>query len=208
MISENDIYVLRHQEERDRRRELLTGAHIQPLCDYVQALEAALGDECKIPSFDPCDGGVNARVLLLLETPGLKAHHSGFVSRNNPDMTARNLLETLEQAGIDRKETLIWNVVPAYIGSEKQIERVNAKELKSALPLLENLLALLPSLEAIVMLGKTAQQAKPLLTSLTPVRLFMTCHPSQVAFNRWKGLKQKFNDDFISVAEFLSSQAI
>ncbi len=70
-----------------------------------------------VPHFDPLDGGINARVLFLLEAPGAKAVASGFVSRNNPDETARNFFDLNMAAGIARRDTVCWNVVPWYIGT-------------------------------------------------------------------------------------------
>ena len=41
--------------------------HIVPLNRYAAALRARHGD---VPRFDSLDGGIDARVLVLLETPG------------------------------------------------------------------------------------------------------------------------------------------
>lgn len=45
-----------------------------------------------VPHFDPLDGGVDSRVLILLETPGAGMTADDAVSRDNPTGTARNLL--------------------------------------------------------------------------------------------------------------------
>jgi hypothetical protein len=66
----------------------LREAHMAPLADFVQRLRTKHPHRL-IPDFDPLDGGVQSRVLYL-EAPGRRAIDSGFVSRNNPDETAKN----------------------------------------------------------------------------------------------------------------------
>ena len=39
---------------------------------------------------------------------------SGFISRNNNDPTAEAIFQFMEQAGIDRKLTLIWNAIRGW----------------------------------------------------------------------------------------------
>jgi hypothetical protein len=65
-----------------------------------------------VPGFDPADGGADARLLLLLETPGPGGDGPRLVSRDNPTGTARNLTRFLADAGIARVDTLLWNAVP------------------------------------------------------------------------------------------------
>lgn len=89
---------------------------------------AAVGPQASIPDFDPWDGGVHAQVLFLLEAPGSKAVDSGFVSRNNPDETAKNFFELNRDAGIPRELTVIWNVVPWYIGDGARIRAAKSQE--------------------------------------------------------------------------------
>ena len=112
---------------------MLTQTHVKPLFDLAASIRAERGTECHIPDFDPYDGGVNARVLFLLEALGPKAAgtkvSSGFVSSNNPDPTARNLWHLIYEAGILRSETLIWNIVPWYVGTGKCIRPVNAADI-------------------------------------------------------------------------------
>jgi uracil-DNA glycosylase len=86
----------------------LHDGHVLPLMNVVRDLRA---QGLIVPNVDPNDGGMNARVLVLLETPGPKAVASGFVSRDNPDPTARNLGLVLDEAGLLRSDVVIWNVV-------------------------------------------------------------------------------------------------
>src|SRR5438105_9981570 len=97
---------------RSARQAELREPHIAPLTAFVDRLRAEMGSDYQIPYFDPWDGGTSAEVLYLLEAPGAKAVLSGFVSRNNPDQTAKNFFELNEQLGIPRKRTITWNIVP------------------------------------------------------------------------------------------------
>jgi hypothetical protein len=65
-----------------------------------------------VPDFDPLDGGVNAACLFVLEAPGSRAVGSGFVSRDNPDETAKNWMLLNHAAKMDRRRVAVWNIVP------------------------------------------------------------------------------------------------
>lgn len=96
-----------------RRRDMLRRPHMKPLVVYTGLLrEGGCGE---VPEFDPLDGGVNAQVLFLFEKPGpmtAEANGSGFISRNNDDLTAEATFKFMEQAGIPRGLTITWNVIP------------------------------------------------------------------------------------------------
>jgi hypothetical protein len=77
----------------DTREDRLNDPHVRALMDLVRDLRSRGLD---VPNVDPNDGGVNAQVLILLETPGPKAVASRFVSRDNPDPSARNLGRVLD----------------------------------------------------------------------------------------------------------------
>jgi uracil-DNA glycosylase len=85
---------------RAERRALLWLDHVAPLTAFVETLRTEVGEEFQIPDFDPWDGGVKAEILFLLEAPGPKAVRSGFISRNNPDETAKNFFLLNQEAGI------------------------------------------------------------------------------------------------------------
>src|SRR5689334_1377344 len=80
-------------EARADRLGQLQEPHIAPLTAFVDHLRAEAGPGASIPYFDPWDAGIGAEILFLLEAPGPKAVKSGFVSRNNPDETAKNMFE-------------------------------------------------------------------------------------------------------------------
>src|SRR6266404_1523547 len=86
-------------EECAARAGLLHAAHMRRLTALVEDIRSETGRGKNVPNFDPADGGVAARCLFLLEAPGPKAVQSGFVSRNNPDETAKNFFELAQAAG-------------------------------------------------------------------------------------------------------------
>lgn len=168
------------------RLGLLRQSHIEPLSQFVEGLRKKVGPEAVIPHFDPWDGGIEAEILFLFEAAGPKAVRSGFISRNNPDETAKNFFELALEAGLDRKRTVLWNAVPWYIGTGKKIRAANAADLAQGLESLKSLLDLLPKIQRVVFVGRKAQKARPLLD---PARYeLLSCpHPSPVFVNRKPG---------------------
>ena len=165
--------------------------HVAPLTKFVRALRSEMGGDAQIPNFDPWDGGIEAEVLFLLEAPGSKARDSGFVSRNNPDETAKNLHELAREAGIDRKRSVVWNVVPWYIGSERKIRAANAMDVSAGMGSLDRLLDLLPLLRVVVLFGKKAQRAEAHIRSIRPGIKVSNCpHPSPLFVNRKPGNRE------------------
>ena len=162
-----------------------------PHTEFVRRLRSEMGSNASIPYFDPWDGGINAEVLYLLEAPGPKAIKSGFISRNNPDETAKNFYEVNQQAGIDRKRTVVWNVVPWYIGSGPHVRPANAKDIEKGTESLAELLQLLPKLRVIVLVGQKAQKALNYAKVLAPSLVILDCpHPSPLFVNRKPGNRQ------------------
>ena len=198
--------LLKNPTERDARLEMLGNPHIKPLTDYVTALRANLGEQYHIPDFDPGDGGIQARVLFLLEAPGPKAIASGFVSSNNPDPTAKNLWNLIHNAGIARADTLIWNIVPWYVGENGHILPVNSTDIRQALPHLKELLILLPRLEMIVLVGRKAESAKPQIQQLTPLPIIHTYHMSALVFHTSLEKKKQTEDAFHGIAALLNGE--
>ena len=176
---------LRCSKARAQRLAAIDACHVAPLTDFVRALRTQMGAEYGIPYFDPLDGGTRADCLFLLEAPGAKAVASEFISRDNPDETAKNVVLLSKEAGIDRRRTVLWNVVPWYIGSGKKIRPANSRDLGAAAPSLIELAALLPALYTIVLLGKKAATAsRPIAQLLPAVQVFSAPHPSPLFVNR------------------------
>lgn len=104
---------------------------------------------------------------------------SGFVSRDNPDESARNSFLLYQEAGIPRSETVLWNIVPWYIGTGTRVRPANAADIREGLRYLGRLLNLLPRLEVIVMVGQKAQKAQRHIDLMRPeVAVFRSPHPS------------------------------
>jgi uracil-DNA glycosylase len=185
--------------ECQRRRKLLFRKHVDPLRRFVNRLRKKRRVGCRVPHFDPLDGGVRAQVLFLLEAPGPKAVESGFVSRNNPDETAKNFFCINALVGLRRKMTVTWNVVPWYLGDGRRIRRANPRDIEDGKPFLMELLALLGKLRVVVLVGERAERIDACLAGALrasgrkSIRIRKMPHPSPSYVNRdvarrWKNL--------------------
>lgn len=196
-------YALKDPEEFTRRRTMLSLPHMQPLLSYLEGIRRRQGPEYHMPAFDPCDGGIHARLLFLLEAPGPKAVKSSFISHNNPDQTVRNMNQLLRDAGISRKDTVLWNIVPWYVGDGRKIRPVSRTDIQEAAPYLKELVSLLPNLLGIVLVGKKSQSARRELVNLTDVPFFETHHPSPQVFNVWPHKRAEAQAVFETLARLL-----
>jgi hypothetical protein len=165
---------------------------MQPLAAYAAQLRArGLGE---VPEFDPCDGGVDAEILFLFEKPGPMTEPtvgSGFISRNNDDPTAEATFAFMQHAGIPRLLTVSWNVIPWWNGTR----RVTRRELEEGVACLQDLIALLPKLRAVVLVGRKAARAARLLDTERPL-LFTSAHPSPLVRarhpERWNAIPEQW----------------
>ena len=211
MNPEDEPYALELRAEQQRRQNLLTQTHMQPLKDYLITMRSDYEDR-KIPDFDPCDGGITAKALFLLEAPSGKAVGSNFISRNNPDPTAKNMCHLMNSANIPRRDTLLWNIVPWYIGNEERtkLRSANKEDIKAALYHLPSLLDMLPNLKIIVLVGKHAQSARNYIEELIEERtpkltIIETHHMSNQVFNRWSHKKTETEQEFVRIAQLLKT---
>lgn len=172
---------LKSTEVVAHRRSLLQQPHVAPLTALIDTWRAGLD----IPDFDPLDGGINARVLFVLESPGKRAKGSGFISQNNPDPTANNFFRLREEAGIRRSSLAIWNVIPEYRGATSNESKLTTKDIIVGGRRLREVIALMPSLEMIVFCGKNAQAACQIIVEAFPnLRILDMPHPSPMNLNR------------------------
>lgn len=183
--------LLGSQQDIDARRALLDTPHMAGLVAFRDQLAAVAS--AHIPHFDPLDGGTRARCLLLLDAPGRRAADSGsvvvmgsgFVSRDNPDPSADNLRAALALAGMPREASVIWNAVPWYIGTAEKLAPTLAPNWHAAKPALRQLVALLPALQIVVLMGGSAQRARSLLEAEFPALAILKCpHPGGKAYNK------------------------
>ena len=176
--------VLSDPDARSLRRRLLDAPHMRPLNEYAAGLRKRPGVE--VPDFDPLDGGVDARLLFLFEKPGPMTaadgarRGSGFISRDNDDPTAENTFTFMREAGISRKLTVTWNVIPWWNGCRK----VTAAELREGAEETRRLTGLLPRLRAVVFVGVKARRARRHLED-TGLAFFSSDHPSPRVKARW-----------------------
>jgi len=193
---------LREPAEQMRRRSMLSEPHMQPLVEYVLRLRRQKGEGYKIPDFDPLDGGTAAKVLVLLEAPGPKAVDSGFISRNNPDESAKNFFHAYADAGIARRETAVWNVIPWYIGTGAKIRPGAAADLSEAREPVQALFDLFPELAAVILMGEKAKRAFQKLRWRPNVPVFYTLHPSPIVY----GTRKTARDEIVSVLKKVKAQ--
>lgn len=187
---------------RAARRALLGGDHVAPLTAFVRQIRLETGHGQAVPFFDPLDGGTRASCLYLLEAPGAQAVSSGFISRNNPDESAKNFFELNVEAGIARDTTVVWNIVPWYIGSGTKIRSAGRADIASGLPWLEQLLSLLPHLRVVVLMGRKAAVAEPRLRAGRPeLHLVKSPHPSPLFVNNRPGNRQIISDVLRLIAD-------
>lgn len=155
---------------------MLHEPHIAPLTDFVHKLRREQ-PSWEFPDFDPLDGGCDADILFLFEKPGpmtsTGGKGSGFISRNNNDPTAEATFGFMNAAGLPRKRTVVWNVIPGWNGTRK----ITRAEIRAGIDALNGMLGLLPKISTIVLVGKKAQQARPLF-SQGSIRILASAHPS------------------------------
>jgi len=177
---------------------LLHDEGAQPLRRFVEELRGRRQSSRRegdapviVPDFDPAEAGVDARVLLCLESPGPMTHEaragrqgSGFVSPDNDDETAANMWSLRQAVGLGPSRALMWNIVPWMLGPK--VKRPTADELAMGAMELRRLIAILPRLEVIVACGLPAQRAmtrhvKPFVEHLTYID---TWHTGAQAMNQ------------------------
>ena len=180
--------------------------HITPLTAFVETLRIQVGPHVSIPNFDPWDGGIDAEILYLLEAPGPRAVLTGFVSRNNPDETAKNFFELNAEAKIPRKRTATWNIVPWYIGDGQRIRCANRDDLQTGIRELPRLFSLLSKLRAVVLVGRKAHHARSAVRHLLPAIAVFECpHPSPQFVNTDPANRQLILNVLHQVATFAIS---
>lgn len=163
--------------------------HIAPISDLV--LELAAEHPSGVPYVDPDSGGVTARVLLLLEAPArAAAHGSGMLSADNDDGTAANVWRAYQASGLSRIEAVHWNAVPWYVGSETALAPPTPSDITNGRRALVRLVALLPDLRVVIVMGSSARDAiEPMRADLTSrgLVLLTSDHPSQRRYNLTQG---------------------
>jgi uracil-DNA glycosylase len=161
------------------RHTRLQEVHITPMTAYVERYQRPHPNE--MPYFDPDSGGVDAQVLLLMESPGPQVSKTGFVSLDNPDGTAENLSMLLRLAGLPRQKVLIWNSYPWQL-SAKRVVMPGEQHLIDAAPATVELLSLLPALKVVVLVGSRAARGWQHVKNSPDLTVLNCPHPSPVNF--------------------------
>ena len=196
---------LRSAGERSERLARADEPHVVELNDFVRRIRTKEHPR-EVPYFDPDDGGVGAYCLFLFEAPGPQAVRSGFVSRNNPDESAKNFFLLNVEAGLPRRLTVSWNIVPWYIGSGQRIRAATAKDIAQGLPYLQELLSILPNLKVLVLVGRKAQRVEHLVPQLLPgVDVVEMLHPSPLVLNTKRDNRGKILATLRKVAGMLGA---
>jgi uracil-DNA glycosylase len=178
---EKGAYALKHQEEKDLRINLLNEPHITQLTKLVEDIRKKTGKGKDVPWIEPLDGGVQAKILFLLEAPGKMAVKSGFISRNNPDGTAKNFLRINNKVNIPRETTVTFNIVPWYLGNNNQtkIRPAGFDDILKGAQYLDKFIQMINQLEIVVLMGKPAEMAAILLSVKYPnLKIIRLPHPS------------------------------
>lgn len=194
---------LKDPAEVARRWAMLGEPRMAPLLDLVARIRAERG---QTPFPDPLDGAAEARFLLLLETPGPSMARTGFVSRDNANGTAVNLWRFLRAAGIPRRDTLIWNVVPYVIHAPGARNRAPkpaeaADGARFLLPLFDRL----PNLTVIALSGRFARLARPDVERFRPgLPLVEMPHPSPTYVNTSPSVRTRIDEALTAVRAVLA----
>ena len=196
---------MRDPKVRERRQLMLGARHMLPLMHSVErGRGTGLGE---VPNFDPLDGGIYARALFLFEKPGPMTSEgatgnrsvgSGFISRNNDDRSAQATFDFMVKAGIPRRLTVTWNVVPWWNGTTK----VTGGELRQGVACIQELVALLPELRAVVFVGKQAAKARRLFEDPKLV-FFESAHPSPRVKASWRSRWEAISDEWAKVLPYI-----
>lgn len=175
------------------RRARCAEPHVADLNTLARAISAETG--ASVPLIDPAGGGSGARVLMLLEEHvPCRSAESGLVTLHANDPTAANTMTACQRAGLDYADLLLWQVIPWWSQDPGLARRCGRSPSRSeharlAGPYVVRLLALLPQLEVVVLLGRGTQLAWDRATRSAEVSLagevrVMSCpHPSPMAWH-------------------------
>ena len=170
---------------RQRRKRHIRDPHIAPishLIDTIAEAENAPG----LPYNDPLFGGVNAQILFILKSPQADANPAlfgtRFLSIDNDDEGAENMFHALADNNIDRSQCLAWNICPFPTSKNTP----NDDEIGRATPYTRQLIAMLPNLKVVVLLGGPARQgwSQALLGGRRDVSVIRGASPSPPGIHR------------------------
>ncbi|WP_168702511.1 uracil-DNA glycosylase [Gordonia paraffinivorans] len=134
--------------------------HVAPLNALTDRISDAQGlPRGQVPYVDPDTGGIDARMLVLLDNPSTKAEAgtgSGLLSLDNEDRPARNCRDAYARHGADWKDVVHWNVVPFPVAGVKNGGSTPVKR-AHAVRWTREMVGRLPNLEIVLLLGAAAR---------------------------------------------------
>jgi hypothetical protein len=171
------------QEQRDQLRS----PRIAPITDLVDSRRQ--GQIQEVPYVAPIYGGIKARLLNVLTSPGQATRAAprgtGFLCLENPDQAAASVKNLLSDAGISPREMTPWNAYPWFT----ERPRPTAAELEAGVEPWVQLISLLPDLRVIMLLGGAAQDGwrrvrrrHPGVVPESGVKIINTYSPGPQAF--------------------------
>jgi len=190
------------------QRSRLADDHVASLNELARQIESAT--DYPVPRFDPSGGGVHARALVVLESPGpasTEQQGSGIISPHNDDPTAARVHGLLTGHCIPFDMVTFWNIVPWWlpsVGSTGSFRAPRASDIDAAAPWLEQVLALLPDIRIVMTLGRSAQRGlvRYARRHELPYIIIASPHPGQRAWSR-PPLRSATDEAFAALAEFL-----
>ncbi len=174
---------LRDPSAFELRRRMLALARVRDLVTWTEMIAETRG--VRMPYPDPADGGVDAKVLILLETPTQHMPESGeaegFISVDNDTAAAEEMWRARELVGLQQGMAMHWNIVPWYPAAEGAGPK--RAETRDGTALLLELLVLLPRLETVINCGLETQKAwhEFVGPKVTDLEVIDTWHPATVA---------------------------
>jgi hypothetical protein len=138
-----------------RQRDQLRIPRIAPITDLVNALRWQRSYD--VPYVAPMYGGVEARLLTVLTSPGRQTRAApggtGFLCIENPDRAAATIKRLMSEADMDPREMTPWNACPWFTDGP----RPSAAELEAGVGPWVQLIRLLPDLRVMLIMGGDAR---------------------------------------------------
>nr|WP_135003464.1 uracil-DNA glycosylase family protein [Pseudomonas amygdali] len=144
-----------------------------------------------MPYFDPLDGGVYAKILILLESPARTVSRARYVSRDNPGLHNATSKVSWNRLGWNA-ETVIWNLYPWLPDLEKPKASLRRAQIEEGIEKLITLLPHFPDLATVVFAGRVAQQAMLRVRHAFPdISLLEMPHPSPLSVCTHPSVRQR-----------------
>ena len=140
--------------------------------------------------------------MLFLEAPGPQVRLTKTISLTNDDPSAKNLRAQLNEAEVELKDIMLWNIVPWIRKTGVGFDVPSMQDIVRARKFHQQLFNTLPLLRTVVFVGKKAQRDMVFYSGCGNYRLLAAHHPSAQAMvirTRW--------DDNVAVFRRINMQA-